>query len=332
MTTITLPTSARPMSTTSEPPAAVAPAFSLRNRAMLVFYTKTGWSGARRDAEASREVAQAHGSDEQWGHFYKHLMAKEALQKVKAATQAAYEDHLDRTLPWQGKGSGVRILDCRGLFDYEANQTQGAQNVERALDELVTLWEDHKAEAKAKLNGLYRESDYPSAQKVREKFKVAYRLAPLPDTSDWRIDVGDDVLARLQQNAQDDANAAIREAMRVPVERIVSVVGNMAKRLKEKRETITVVDADGKTKQKRLGVFHDTLVENVRSLASMLPSLNLVDDPRLTALAAQITTDLCAFDADELKANDQLRANVAAKAEQITREADEIAKTMEEFV
>lgn len=331
MTTITLPTSARPMSTTSEPPAAVAPAFSLSNRAMLIFYTKNGWSGARRDAEATREVAQKHGSDETWGHFYKHLLAKEALKRVKAATQAAYEDHLDRTLPWLN--SGVRLLPAAGVFDYEASQAQHQQTLDRALDELEQRWEEYKDDAKTKLNGLYRESDYPSAEKVRGKFKVAWRIQALPaDVADFRVDVGDDVLARLKANAEADALATVREGMAGVVERIVDVVGHMATRLKEKRETITVVDDDGTTRQKRTGVFHDTLVENVRSLASVLPSLNLTDDPRLTALAAQITTDLCAFDADELKANDQLRANVAAKAEQITREADEIAKTMEEFV
>jgi hypothetical protein len=64
------------------------------------------------------------------------------------------------------------------------------------------------------------------------------------------------------------------------------------------------------------GIFRDSLVENVRELVAVLPSLNITGDPTLAAVAARMEA-LCRDDADELRDNAAARASVAAEADAI---------------
>ncbi len=65
--------------------------------------------------------------------------------------------------------------------------------------------------------------------------------------------------------------------------------------------------------------FRDTLVENVRAIVQLAPALNLMDDPKIAAICADIERSLTAHHPDELRASEPLRQRVADEADALLR-------------
>ena len=53
-----------------------------------------------------------------------------------------------------------------------------------------------KAAAQVSLGFLCREEDYPTSEDLRRAFAFAYKLQPLPDGRDWRIDLPEATASR----------------------------------------------------------------------------------------------------------------------------------------
>ena len=91
-------------------------------------------------------------------------------------------------------------------------------------------------------------------------------------------------------------------------QRIADVTEKMHEKLTEYKKS-----ADG---GKGSG-FHHSLVSNVVELASILPDLNITNDPKITALHKELTDDLCQNSAIMLKSRDDMRSDTARKAKKI---------------
>jgi hypothetical protein len=160
------------------------------------------------------------------------------------------------------------------------------------------------------LNGLFNEADYPSAETIREKFKLELQVLPFPDADDFRSDLDEDTVAEIKAQLQNTTATVIDTAMKSVVDQIIDAVGKMATKLAEFKPS-------GGKGDKAEGVFRDSLVENVRDLAELLPAFNLTNDPRLDAIAARIKNELCVEDAKDLREHDEARAAVAKSADEI---------------
>jgi hypothetical protein len=143
----------------------------LSSRAMLVDLNLRQWAAGKTDREVSREVAERHGSEDGMGHFYKNLFRSGALSKVRTAFARAADEHRKRTLPWLDNGS--RVLTNAGYLGYMAAMRKAKLDIEAALEEFYRDYPRLKDEARAALNGLYRDDDYPTL--VRRKEQVRHR-------------------------------------------------------------------------------------------------------------------------------------------------------------
>lgn len=65
-----------------------------------------------------------------------------------------------------------------------------------------------------------------------------------------------------------------------------------------------------------VGVFRDSLVENLRDLVKVMPSLNITGDPELDALSDRLS-QLAKYDAETLRNSDTAREKVANEAKRI---------------
>lgn len=70
--------------------------------------------------------------------------------------------------------------------------------------------------------------------------------------------------------------------------------------------------------------FHATLVTNIADLVSLLPQLNVNQDPDLDRCASQIRDRLCNYTAQDLKKHGLLRVTTAAEAAGIVAEIDNV--------
>ena len=283
----------------------------LSTRAMLARLTISQWAAKRLDRKVTDEVNRAHGASADAGRYTKSLVAKEALATIAKASEAARATHATRSLPWID--DGARILPAAGYASYcEAMRTH-REAFESAVSTFIDAYPSLVEQARKDLNGLFSAEDYPDPGEIARRFSFATRLYPVPSAADWRVDLSDEQAETLRADVEHATKEALQLATRDAWERIADVVGRMAERLAGYKPA----KAKG---EKSEGVFRDSLVSNVRDLVTLLPVLNISQNPRMAAICERMELDLCEWDADALRDNDNARASTAKAAQAILDE------------
>lgn len=286
--------------------------YSLADKAMLGSVRIRQWSGFKIDKEATKQVTQDNHADANSGRFNKTLVSRDALAKIVTTANKARDEHYARTLPWHDNGN--RILSAAGYLGYtEVMRTLRAE-YEAAVSEFIAAYPDYVANAVKSLGDLYKPADYPSANELVRKFGFDVVITNLPDAADFRVDLSgieaDMIRADIERLTQD----AIGQAMADVFNRVADAVGKMAEKLSETRAT---------AKGEAAAIFRDSLVQNVRDLVDLLPSLNVTGDATLTAIAERMRAELCGFDADALRDDPKARKDVAKAAAEILASVNE---------
>ena len=87
---------------------------------------------------------------------------------IVEGTGAAFEAKF--TLPWSDEG--FRLLPAHFLFDLSARMREFEAGFSLGVEQFLNVYPDYIREANAELGSLFREEDYPSTDKLREKFSV----------------------------------------------------------------------------------------------------------------------------------------------------------------
>lgn len=285
---------------------------SVTEKAMLAKLNISQWSASKHDREITEQVAQQHGADSSMGRYSKRLLAKDALDAIKQVATQARHHHYENTLPWLD--DGARILPAANYFDYITKQREYEHQFEAAVSDFVYIYPQLVKSAKASLNGLFKQEDYPSANQIGERFKFAVACDPMPDASDFRVDVGDTERALIQADIEARVNAAVEDAMTDLWKRVHDNVSRMAERLRGYH-----VDGEGKVH----GAFRDSLVGNMRELVEVLPKLNFTGSNSLETMRQRLENELCQFEPKELRENETVREAIAENAEAILKEVSQ---------
>lgn len=284
---------------------------SLTEKAMLVDLNVSVFSGRRHDKAITAEVAETHGAAADAGRYNKLLVAKDAIAIPEKAAGALRIEHYKFTLPWAD--SGPRILPVAAYFDYTNALQAKREAFDAAVDQFVEQWPNLVQDARRRLNGMFREEDYPSAENIRRRFGVNISVFPLPDASDFRVTLTETELKRIRQDIELTVTDRMENAVRDAWERAHSAVGRMVERL-----GAYTVSEEGKVSHP----FRDTMVSNIRELAELLPKLNVTGDAALDAMAAEVRFKLCQFDAQELRDSDTARSTALAAAQDILKKME----------
>lgn len=276
----------------------------LSTRAMLARPSIAQWSARKLDKKTSHKVTDEAGAQEDAARVTKSLVASEALETVaKIATEArAY--HMQRTLPWLD--DGARLLPVAGYPAYVETMREHREKFESAVRAFVAEYDSYVASAPRRLGALFDPADYPEPSQIIRKFSFTTRLFPVPTAADWRVDVSEESAAILRADVEAQSKEAMNLAVRDAYERIAEAVGAMAKKLADYKPATEHAKAQG--------VFRDSLVDNVRSLAELLPVLNITGDKALAEIAARIASELTTYDAEDLRKDDGARYVVAERA------------------
>ena len=283
----------------------------LSRKATLVKLTTSSWSGRKVDKRVTHETnARYHASDDA-GEYRKRLVEKVALERVGRAETAARTVFEKYTKPWS-KGMGILPNALHADFSKEIREIQREHG--EAADEFAAAYSNHIEEMKRKLNGMFDEADYPHPARIRGKFSLNVKPFPVPDAGDFRSDVLDaNTIEDMKREMTEASEQVLQEAMKDTVKQISEAVGHMASKLREY----------GNQSGKKV-FFFDSLVDNVRDLAKLLPAFNLTNDPALTAVTNRIVKELTHDDAKELRANPQARAAVQKSAEDILKDVESL--------
>jgi hypothetical protein len=283
----------------------------LSQKAVLSSLNIGVWQARKYDRKVSEETNKAHGAKEDAGRYNKSLIAREHLNEIAVPAYLASVVHRDKTQPWLN--DGIRILPTANYLEVAAELRKLKVQFDEAADKFIPKYPDMIAEAKRNLNGMFNEADYPSPQRIREKFHFDVKIFPVPDAKDFRIDIAQEHLKDLQRDVELRIKEALDAAMKDSFNRIIEVVGHMAERLNSYKPST-------KKGERAQGTFRDTLVDNVRDLAKLLPAFNLTGDKTLAKLTKQIETELCRNDAETLREAPDVRKAVAESATQILQQ------------
>lgn len=283
----------------------------LSRKAVLVSVNISQWTARKLDKRVTTETNRRYSATDDAGRFNKLLIEAKQLAEISTIVSKARALHYSMTRPWADEGP--RILPNM-LFEKFSNEFRVLKReMAAAADKFAAAYPSLIAERKAKLNGMFNEADYPSAKDIRAKFNLDLTILPLPDVADFRADLDADTLADIKAEMSRTSGDVVENCMKATGAQIIETVGHMAAKLKEYKT--------GKPGEGRK-FFLDSLVENVRELAELLPAFNLTEDPRLDALTKRISKELCAEDAPVLRENDDLRADVAKSADDIVKEVE----------
>ena len=283
---------------------------NITERAMLVALNISQWGARKHDKKASEDVAKLNGSDVQMGRYTKDLVDKESLRNIQLIARAAREHHMFNTLPWTD--AGFRILPGAAYFDYVSEQRRYRAKYNAAVREFTAQYEDCVRKARARLQGLFSFSDYPSHDEIAGKFQMECAFSPMPSGNDFRVTLGDEEVARLRAEIEQRVRSATEDAMSDLWTRVHEAVARMSRNL----NNYNVDPVSGKVQHP----FRDSMVENLRALAEVLPKLNVTGDPHLETMRTRLVEALCPHEAQDLRDSTDLRKSVAGEADDILAE------------
>lgn len=284
---------------------------SLSTKAMLASVSISQWTARKLDKGATRDIAADAGASSDAVALHKRLLKKTALARIASSAGAARNLFYELTLPWLD--DGARILPAGNFYRYRDAMADCRHEFEAAVAEFLSTYDaavaSHIEESKRELGQLWKASDYPSRDDVARKFSFGFRILPFPDAGDFRVDLSAGQLEDIRREIEADTRSALDGAVQDTWKRVADVCSAMVERLGAYQP------AQGS--EKAVGVFRDSLVENVRGLVDLLPALNLTGDATLAAITERMKESLCQFDAKELRESDNARAKVAKEAKAI---------------
>lgn len=284
---------------------------AIHSKAMLAGINISVWSARALDRKATVKVNDDNHAKGEVARVNKSLVSKAALAEITEHANKARRAFYARTLPWAD--SGNRILSALAHPDFMADMRTIKNDFDAAVSKFIAGYPDFVAQAQLDMNGLFNADDYPAPEDIATRFGFRHRIWPMPNAADFRVEIGDAELARVRAEIGADFADAINDAVKDVYSRIADVVGDMAKKL-----TAFAPDKEGKAR----GTFRDSLVENVRELVKILPSLNITGDAALAAIAVKMES-LCFHSADDLRDDPDLRKEIADKAVEITTAVSE---------
>ncbi len=276
---------------------------NISEKAMLVALSISAWSGRKYDKDASAEVAKNHGTDSnRAGRFNKILVNPTSLKDINNIASSARNYTMSMTLPWLN--DGIRIIPVDVYLEYSQKMSDYRSQFNQAVDKLVTEYDALVKQARLDLNGLFKESDYPSVESIRHKHAFNVKLFNLPDSKDFRVDLSESEFQSTKQEIEQNLADATENAVRDVFERVSMKMEHILKRLKEVEAT------DGKG-------IRDSMMKNIVELADLLPKLNITKNPDIDGVALQIKQDLASITSDDLRENQSSRIAAAQTARDI---------------
>lgn len=281
---------------------------SITSSSVLVEMNISVWTANKIDKSATDKVVSDNAAVQNAAQVRKNLMAGTSMRKDIADYAAGCRLwHNTRTLPWADKGA--RLLATSLFMDYKAEANIRRATFDKMVDNFMVQYPSLVQTANNYLGTLFDAEDYPSPDKVREKFGFRLVFSPVPESSDFRLQVAEQDLNDLRQQYEESFNDRIADAMREPWDRLHKLLTGMSEKL---------TDAEGDDESKKR--YHDTLITNAQSLCSMLTHLNITKDPQLEQARRDLEITMLGADIDAIKESPEVRKGMKNKLDAILKQ------------
>jgi hypothetical protein len=277
---------------------------SITSSAVLVEQSIRVWTGNKLDKTATQKITADHSAVSNAAKVKKNLLAGTSMRKdIEEFAGACRRWHAIKTLPWADQGA--RLLPTSLFLDYKSEasvrRAQFESMVDRFLDEypnLIHISQNY-------LGTLFNPEDYPSVEELRHKFEYKLVFSPVPDSGDFRLDIGQQDLDEVRQQYEQSYNERLQDAMSDAWGRLHKVLSDMSTKLADNKD---------ETVKKR---YHDSLLGNADELCAMLTHLNVTKDPELERARRSLEGALVGANMDSIKGSNHARADLKAKVDNV---------------
>ena len=280
----------------------------LPKKAMLVFFSASVYTGKKKDNRGNKAVSDKFGNDESIGNFTKRILPKEKTDKIQKFVSNWRNQVLYKySTPWLHKGETmVPVANYNILMDKER---EAKVTFEEYVNEFIAEYSENKRNQEKLLNGLYQETDYLSEYKLKKKFSWNIDFYPIPDSGNLLIDIVESSFKDISSNMDKMVQIGIQNSLSSTWKKVFDAVKALSDKLKENR-----TDKEGNDVSP---IFRDSLIENIRDLVNLLPSLNIINDPALEQARIDLENDLSGIDPDDLRESKETRHEIVQKADKI---------------
>lgn len=271
----------------------------LSERALLVALNISQWTARKRDAKETARLERETRACAGAASVNKKLLPmSHDLDQVHKLTGFIRNEYYKLTLPWM---EGMGIIKANSYMEFTQHFGELKTKWEDAVSKFLVSYEEAIDDARYLLGDLFSEDDYPHVDTVRRKFSMDISFYPVPSPKDCtRTSMLGDLAEGWAKSLAKQLSDRERESMAKAWQRVYDVVSKAHERLANPKN-----------------IFRDSLIENAQELCSILPSLNITDDPKLEQLRQDLESSLCAYDPQSLREDEVLRSEVADKMSDI---------------
>ena len=256
----------------------------LSDRALLVQLNISQWSARKLDKKATREVADANHASRDAGNFNKKLLPmSDSLANIHTMTGDIRKEFYTNTLPWGLENT--HMLPTANYLSFMTMFRKRKSEWELVVNKFLTDYPTLQVTAQRFLGNLYNPDDYPHVRDLRDKFSMDLVVLPVP-TNDFRVQLADEELAGIHADIERRIGESTGLAMKEAWQRLYDRVKHMVERLAK-------ID-DPKSR------FHESTLEHVTELCTILPRLNFTDDPHLEAMRQEVEGKLAGLSKDAM--------------------------------
>jgi hypothetical protein len=271
----------------------------LSEKAMLVSFTISTWTGRVKDSKVSNEITTNKQADSDAGAWWTYLIPKSALKDVNRTAAQCRVAFWKFTLPWQD--SGNRILPSALFMDYTNAMREAKNDYNEAVSDFLKIYPELITSAQARLGKLSQNKTLPSIDVVGSKFGYHTNVLPLPASPDFRFnELSGDELKELNAQSSNSINNITSKAMSSIWDRFNELVDKV-------ESTLTQPDK----------IFRDTLITNLSDFCTLLPKMNIADDAKLEEMRKVAIDKLTNLKPSSLREDKKERKDAAKAAKDV---------------
>ncbi len=203
----------------------------ITERAMLAAVHISIWTAVKHDRKEANSAAQQHGAHEGAGRYNKQLLREaEKLEALRSLSGQIRLYFYKISLPWSDEG--YRLAARALLLELTTKMREFEHTFAQQVEEFLAVYPNYIEQVRPELNGLFREEDYPSAEKLRSKFGVSLEVLPIPSGEDFRVTLSQEEQARVAREIDESVRQSLQRGTEDLWTRLKGVVPHMVDRLK----------------------------------------------------------------------------------------------------
>lgn len=305
---------------------------SISSAAMLGSINISVWEARKQDRKTAEEVTQSKGArSKRAATVHKHLFSEcPALEAIKSLRGEVRNWFNTQTLPWDDNGR--RLITTAQYLTVTAQAAKYQQRFEDLTRVFLNTYSTEISKQAFEMGALFDRSEYPPESEVAAKFRFSFTVEPVPESGDFRVDIGLAAAADLKDQyekavavrvsgAMADAWDRVKTQVEWVKERMEAVLAydpDEVEKVEERDDTGAVVSVE--IKKKRRPKLYDSMLEQGLELTALLRDLNVTNDPKLEAARQALETALSRVDMDSLKESPELQRATRTAMENILSE------------